>query len=161
VARGDDSFGPDFDHMALLVRLDEPWLADVGFGDCFRLPLRLSTRDAQPGGDGHSYRVVPEGPYRILQRRDDGGPWEAQYRFTLQARGLADYAVMCHYHQTSPDSHFTQRRICSRATPGGRITLSNTRLIVTADRQRREHELEGEQAVADALRAHFGLELGA
>ena len=27
--------GPPFDHMCLRVDLDEPWLADVGFGDNF------------------------------------------------------------------------------------------------------------------------------
>src|SRR5689334_12281635 len=33
VARKDGSFGPDYDHMLLLVRIDvEPWIADVGFG---------------------------------------------------------------------------------------------------------------------------------
>ena len=33
--------GPDFDHMALLVALEQRWLADVGFGDSFNTPLRL------------------------------------------------------------------------------------------------------------------------
>src|SRR5215213_9521921 len=28
-------FGPEFDHMTLLVKLGERWLADVGFGDSF------------------------------------------------------------------------------------------------------------------------------
>ena len=32
---------PEFDHMALLVHLDQCWLADVGFGDLFRQPLSL------------------------------------------------------------------------------------------------------------------------
>jgi N-hydroxyarylamine O-acetyltransferase len=33
--------GPDFDHMVLLVDMEEPWIADVGFGDSFLEPLRL------------------------------------------------------------------------------------------------------------------------
>src|SRR5271170_530754 len=41
VARPDGSYGPEFDHLALRVDLEEPWLADVGFGDCFLEPLRL------------------------------------------------------------------------------------------------------------------------
>jgi N-hydroxyarylamine O-acetyltransferase len=36
VANGGGEFGPEFDHMALLVALSERWLADVGFGDSFR-----------------------------------------------------------------------------------------------------------------------------
>jgi arylamine N-acetyltransferase len=32
---------PEFDHLALRVDLEEPWLADVGFGESFLDPLRL------------------------------------------------------------------------------------------------------------------------
>src|SRR5437868_13558713 len=47
VARADGSFGPLFDHMALLVELEEPWLADVGFGEGFREPVRLDRAGVQ------------------------------------------------------------------------------------------------------------------
>jgi len=62
----------------------------------------------------------------ILMRRDDGagGEWKSQCRFTLHPHEYADYEEMCRYHQTSPQSHFTRRRICSRATADGRVTLS-------------------------------------
>jgi len=32
---------PEFDHLTLRVDLNEPWVADVGFGDCFVDPLRF------------------------------------------------------------------------------------------------------------------------
>ncbi len=35
VATNNHRYSPDFDHMLLLVRLKEPWMADVGFGDLF------------------------------------------------------------------------------------------------------------------------------
>src|SRR5882672_2815396 len=39
---GDDRrFGPLFDHLALVVDLDERWLVDVGFGSYITYPLRL------------------------------------------------------------------------------------------------------------------------
>src|SRR5579885_83719 len=41
VARSSGGFGPEFDHMTLLVHLEEDWLADVGFGKSFRQPLRM------------------------------------------------------------------------------------------------------------------------
>src|SRR6266511_6128170 len=47
VANADGQFSPDFDHMALLVTVDEPWLVDVGFGDSFVEPLSLNERDSQ------------------------------------------------------------------------------------------------------------------
>ena len=39
VCREDGSFSPEFDHLTLRVDLDEPWLADVGFGDLFIEPF--------------------------------------------------------------------------------------------------------------------------
>ena len=44
VRRDDGGFGPEFDHMLLRVDLDEPWLVDVGFGDSFVDPDRVSCR---------------------------------------------------------------------------------------------------------------------
>jgi len=98
-----------------------------------------------------------------LQRRpEDSSPdaWQPQYRFTLQPHTYADYAAMCHYQQTSPDSHFTQRRVCTRITPDGRITLSGQRLIISRHGERQEQELADEAAVLAALREYFGIELG-
>src|ERR1041384_8682348 len=40
-ARREGGFGPDFDHMTLMVTLAERWLLDVGFGDSFLLTLLL------------------------------------------------------------------------------------------------------------------------
>src|SRR5262245_27861823 len=34
----DGGFGPEYDHMTLLVKLDGRWLADVGFGSSFHDP---------------------------------------------------------------------------------------------------------------------------
>ncbi|HET9530927.1 MAG TPA: arylamine N-acetyltransferase, partial [Blastocatellia bacterium] len=51
VARPDGGFGPDFDHMTLMVSLEDRWLVDVGFGDSFRQPLLLDRRDVQKQGE--------------------------------------------------------------------------------------------------------------
>ena len=40
VASSTGGFGPEFDHLTLLVHLEEDWIADVGFGESFRQPLR-------------------------------------------------------------------------------------------------------------------------
>ncbi|HEX7182899.1 MAG TPA: arylamine N-acetyltransferase [Thermoanaerobaculia bacterium] len=156
-ARADGTFGPDFDHMALLVRLAERWLVDVGFGDSFREPLRLNERGEQAQGD-RAYRIDEEGSALILlQRQGVEGLWERQYRFTLQAREFPEYAGMCRYHQTSPLSHFTQRRVCSLATPEGRVTLSEMRLITTRNGVRHERMLQGEEERTATLRELFGV----
>ncbi|HKI00782.1 MAG TPA: arylamine N-acetyltransferase [Thermoanaerobaculia bacterium] len=157
VARADGTFGPDFDHMALLVTLEERWLADVGFGDSFRDPLRLDERGEQPEGP-RAFRIDEDGGHLLLLRRDGAGePWQKQYRFTPQPYEYADYAGMCRYHQTSPESHFTQRTLCSLATPEGRVTLSGMRLITSRGGERHERALESEEERAALLRELFGV----
>ena len=157
VARAEGGFGPPFDHMTLLVRLDERWLADVGFGDSFREPLQLDEPGEQEQEWG-AYRIAREGEHFILERRE-GDLWEPQYRFTLQPYELADFAGMCHYHQTSPESTFTQRRTCSLATPDGRITLANMRFITTTRNERQEAELADQEEYRATLKRSFGVEL--
>lgn len=159
VAQAAGGFGPDFDHLVLLVEADGYWLADVGFGDSFLEPLRLQ---AEEQVDGHDlYRIDQEGSDYTLLRREPNKDWQRQYRFTLTPRQLADFATMCHYQQTSPNSHFTHGRICSRAIPEGRVTLRNTRLIITQNGQRTEQELADEQACMDALHEYFEIDIAA
>ena len=155
VARGGGQFSPPFDHMALLVKLDERWLVDVGFGESFLEPLLLDRTDEQIEGD-QSFRIVAEDPYRVVQRRA-GEEWEAMYRFTLEPHEFIDYEEMCRFHQTSPQSHFTQNRICSRATRDGRITLSGMRFITTTKHGREERLLDSAKEYEAVLRDQFGI----
>jgi N-hydroxyarylamine O-acetyltransferase len=157
VADASGVFGPDFDHMALLVTLEQRWLVDVGFGDSFREPLLLDERGAQAQGR-RAYRILPDDAHLLLLQRDVGDTWKAQYRFTLRPHEYTDYAEMCRYHQTSPQSHFTRGRICTLATPDGRVTLSEMRLIETSEEgERRERLLNSQEDYAATLREHFGI----
>lgn len=160
VANAEGGFGPDFDHMAVMVTLDERWLVDVGFGDSFREPLLIDERGVQRQGE-RAYRIDSDGTHLILMRCDDaaGGEWMSQYRFTLQPHEYADYEEMCRYHQTSPQSHFTRGRICSIATLDGRVTLSEMRLIITRNGERQERALKNEEEYATVLRERFGITL--
>ena len=152
------TIGPEFDHMALLVELDERWLADVGFGESFREPLRLDDPGEQVQ-HGRAYRLVATKGSWSLSEGAPGGDHTTQYVFTLQPRRLSDFADMCRYHQTSPQSHFTRKRVCSLATPSGRVTLSDMSLISTKGGERQEILLTNDQEYAGALREHFGIDL--
>jgi N-hydroxyarylamine O-acetyltransferase len=159
VAREEGGFDPPFDHMALLVQLEEPWLADVGFGDSFREPLLLNYRGEQMQQDNDAYQLLEQDEYLILERRESD-LWKPQFRFTLQPYQLSDFAEMCHYHQTSPDSPFTKRRTCTLAKPDGRITVTGLRLITTIDGAKQERELGSHDEWMASLREHFGISLG-
>ncbi len=164
VRKADGSgFGPPFDHLLLRVRCPgspEEWLADVGFGDSYLEPLRMvvGPEQADPTG-GYRIQQAGDGDLELLRRSADGGAWEAEHRFGTAAYELASFEAMCHYHQTSPQSPFTQRRVCSLATPTGRLTLRDDRLIVTDGGHRSERPIDGEPAFREALLEHFGVRL--
>jgi N-hydroxyarylamine O-acetyltransferase len=147
--------GPDFDHLALQVHADGPVLADVGFGDCFLEPLRLE-EGAESGQQAMTYRMSQRGGEWTLWRRAEG-PWEPQYVFSLVPRRLTEFTDMCRYHQTSPDSTFTRKRVCSLATSTGRVTLSGMKLIETEHGVRAERDVADEAERDTVLRNRFGI----
>ncbi|MDH4065168.1 MAG: arylamine N-acetyltransferase [Acidobacteriota bacterium] len=152
-------FGPDKDHMALLVHAGgQPWLADVGFGDSFLEPLRLVPGTIQEDGL-KSFRLLEDTSGWTMQVRERAGDWLPEYRFEVRAHRPESFAAMCDFQQTSPDSSFTQRAVCSRATEGGRVTVTHERLIVTTGDQRDETPLPDAAAFRDALAAHHGIDL--
>lgn len=160
VANHECEFSRDFDHMTLMVGLNqERWLADVGFGDSFIEPLPLAVNTEHQQRE-NQYRIVSDNPERlVLERALVSEDWKPQYRFSLKPYQYSDYGEMCTYHQTSPESHFTQQRICSRLTPQGRISLSDMRFIVTEKGVRTERAVKDEGEYAEILREQFGIAL--
>lgn len=165
VAREEGGFGPDCDHLTLVVAAEGRWLADVGFGRSFHEPLSLDA-PLESAAEGIFYRAVKvDHTWRVESRRP-GDAARPEYAFTLHARPLAAFDEMCEYHQTAPPSHFTQGIVCTRTTARGRVTLSGATLRgatlseVTGD-ERRETVLADERAVTAALVEHFGIRLPA
>lgn len=148
--------GPEFDHMTLLVDIGEPLIVDVGFGDSFVEPLPLD--DKERFQHGYWYRFLKQGGGWRLERRRADSDWVPQYVFNLKPHQLEEFAPMCHYQQTSSDSVFTKKSVCSKATPDGRITLSNGRLIVTTQGGREERKIESAEECRTLLKTHFGIE---
>lgn len=149
--------GIPFGHLTLMVELDERWLADVGFGDSFLEPLRLDTSAVQQRG-GRAFRVRHDGTRGVYAMREDE-KWRDQHEFFFAPRNLSDFAGACHYHQTSPKSSFTQKRVCSLATPNGRKTISNMQFIVTENGQRDERPIVDEAEYYALLMDHFAISL--
>ena len=157
VCRPDGAWGPEFDHMTLVVGLEERWVVDVGFGDSSRKPLALDGGARNDGFGDYQIGCDEEGR-RVLRRKDlSDGAWRDLYRFDLEPRVLGDYAEMCRWQQTSPDSFFAKGRLCSLALPDGRITISGDRLITTEDGVKTERELADEADYRAVLRERFGI----
>ncbi|MER5642420.1 arylamine N-acetyltransferase [Kitasatospora sp. NPDC002227] len=151
----DEKLGPPFDHLALRVRLDEPWLVDVGFGRFTRHPLRLN--DREPQADPVGTCTISERPDGDLDIHRDG---VLQYQLDQRPYRLEDFAPTCWWQTTSPDSTFAGAPSCSLPTPdGGWITLRGTLLITTDPAGART---QAELTTAEALAAYpryFGFTL--
>jgi N-hydroxyarylamine O-acetyltransferase len=159
VKNKEGGFNPEFDHMAIIVKSGERYLADVGFGDSFIEPLKLVT-DLEQMQKGIIYKIVRhDNKYLKLTKSWDGTLYEDEYIFTLEPRTLDEYSDMCEYHQTSSESHFTQNSICSMPVPDGRITLSGMKFISSHNGERSERLLKTDEEYNFALKKFFNIEL--
>ena len=151
--------GREFGHLLLLVRLDRPWIADVGFGDWIAEPLLLEKDLLQPVA-GSTFRITSDGGRFTVGRRDPtNGDWHNRYTFALTPRKLYDFIELCDDLQTAPDSVFRQHRMCTLRTPIGRVTLAENKIILTSAAGRNEISLSDETARVAALSEYFGIAL--
>jgi len=60
--------------------------------------------------------------------------------------------------RTSLESHFTQKRLATRATSSDRVTLSDMKFIVTENGNRQARVLGSEEEWRTALKDNFALE---
>jgi len=164
VARGNGTFGPDFDHLALVVRTgDGAHLTDVGFGDFALGPLDLAVEGPQephPGGTTYRLDTLGDGEW-VTRSLTDAGGWDDGYRFDLTPRELTAFAAQCRWFESAEDSHFRARRVCSIATENGRVTLRDAELIVTRGGAREITPISGEGGWTAALEKWFGIRLTA
>ncbi|HYM14451.1 MAG TPA: arylamine N-acetyltransferase [Dehalococcoidia bacterium] len=144
-------------HMTLIVHLDEPWIADVGFGGRVAEPLRLGDRDVQRAGI-RGYVVANDGDHWFVTCTEPDSP-PMTYLFTMQPREFEEFAPVCDWLQTSPDSRFTQGDVVSLATPEGRLTFAGGRLIVSAGGARQELAVASTADERAVLRDRFGIAL--
>jgi N-hydroxyarylamine O-acetyltransferase len=159
VARKNGGFTPEFDHMILLVTMRDRWVVDVGFGDSFTEPKRLDFQGPQTD-NGRVYRITRRAGGRLLSRWDaEKNLWEPQYLFSLRPRSLGDFVRRCRYQQTSPNSHFKKGRVCTMLTRDGRVTLTDTKLIVTRGSRRFKRHVRGPKEFDRLLQERFGIRL--
>jgi N-hydroxyarylamine O-acetyltransferase len=155
----EDMFTPEFDHMVLLVNLEKVYLVDVGFGDTFRKPIALP--DGIVEDISGTYRVQPfdSAPDTYILQKQENNNWQHVYSFTEHPRVISDFDEMCTFHQTSPESHFTQEIICTMATKSGRVSLSDDFLTITGGSSKKKTKVDSNKDFKHKLRDHFGIRL--
>jgi len=150
------SWGPDFDHLALHVRVDGgDYLVDVGYGDSFRTPLPLPSGSRSDVSG--SYRLLPDRGELQLEHATVPGHWRPLYRVALRPRTLADFEGMFHWHQTSPESPFTNHTVFTIARPWGRTTLTERYRMETRGARTTRHRYQRPDEWLEELRTRFGV----
>lgn len=90
------TFGLPFDHMLLMVKIDEQqFIADVGFGDSFQEPLLLS-HEVQNQNSASYHLKNEHDDFTLYQKKQDSEALP-QYTFSLTSQKLSDFEEMCTY----------------------------------------------------------------
>ena len=150
---GDGQLG---NHLCLLVRIDKPYLVNVGFGGSLVEPIEL--REGQRN----------DVPYRVSLREIEGG----YYRYTEEAQSApfsfdfrpqpADEALLaakCSFLQSDPASPFVQTLVVQRRVGDTHLTLRGRVFMrMRADRVDRSVLNSPDEMVA-MLRSTFDLDV--
>ncbi len=158
VYRSDGSLGPDFDHMAILVRIDGvSWLVDVGFGDSFIDPKRIELNKSMLDYNRYfRFEQDPDENY-LLMMSEEGVDYQKKYQFSLETRKYIQFLDMCDYHQNDRSSPFKKGKLITLATKSGRITLSDKHLKTKYLGKESTVELLNRDEFYSKLEHHFGI----
>ncbi|XP_058238336.1 arylamine N-acetyltransferase, pineal gland isozyme NAT-10-like isoform X1 [Hemibagrus wyckioides] len=132
-----NDFNPLDSHLINLVEIEGmPYIADVSFGVSCQIwyPLEMipgKDQEQPPGifrllNDGETWRLEKTGRTPLIQNKAfassslvDKRLTKTIYSFVLTPRGIDHFLTTTEYLQTSPESLFTQKSICSLQTPTG------------------------------------------
>ena len=129
-SREDGGFSEEYNHLAIVVTIDDTdYLVDAGFGRFAVTPLHIGTDSLMSDGIAEYQITKYESDYYKVSRLEEGVDIP-DYIFTLTERDLGEFAEMCEFQQTSPNSHFTQNKVISILKDYGRITLTNKQLKI-------------------------------
>ncbi len=130
---------------------------DVGWGEAYRRPFALRAGNEHTDPHLGTYRLEErDGRWQVREWQNDAAERVA-YRFDLTPYELADFGEACRWQETE-SQFFTRHRFCSIATPAGRTTLMDDRLIVRSAGRRTEREVDPDEVPA-LLAEQFGVVL--
>ena len=152
-------YGAEFEHMAIIVKIKKnEFLSDVGFGEFAFAPLKIELNTVQEDRRG-LFKMEEYDSKHLQVSKNDSDKWIPEYIFSLQSRELKEYEEMCNYHQTSPDSHFTWKQMCTLPTENGRITVTGNTLKITEKNNHTEKYIENEKELKKILTDYFNISI--
>lgn len=155
IATKEGEYNPEFDHLALLVHLeDQSYLCDVGFGEFASAPLALQMGALQENSRGTFIMEPFDAPYHKVSKWVDGKK-VPEYIFDPQPRDLLEFAGRCVFHQEEPTGHFRKQRLITRMTEDGRITLTDRELKIKVGEDTSEEPVQDYEVFQTMLLKYF------
>jgi N-hydroxyarylamine O-acetyltransferase len=154
----DQTFDPDFGHMMIVVTIDDQdYLVDVGFGNSFLYPKLIDKGVVQM--DYTTYWRFDTDPDEnlLLQYSSNASNFTTKYMFRCEEKQIIQFFEMCEYHQTSPKSMFTQKKLISVKTTDGRITLTDRKLKILKLGEIDESPILNEDEFLSKLEQYFSI----
>lgn len=150
--RGDSVLG---NHLLLCVQLDQPWIADVGFGDGIFEPVPLTPHVFEQRG--FSYRLERLEDYWRLHNHAGGAADSYDFRHAPADEEL--FAQKCRWLSTAAESPFVTGLVCQKFIPQGYdIQVGRVAKQVTPQ-GKREWLIDSADELLEALGDRFGIDV--
>jgi N-hydroxyarylamine O-acetyltransferase len=145
-------------HLCLMVRLDQPYLVDVGFGGSLAAPLPLlegSEREDCP----YVLRLnrLQDGYWRFSETTHDTDGFSFDFRADAADEALLDRR--CHFQQSDPSSSFVKSLVVQRRTRDTHVSLRGRVLKITHRTRTEKSLLESGDELVATLRERFDLDV--
>lgn len=155
----EQTYSQEYDHLAIIARINSTdYLVDVGFGEFTFHSLKIELNTIQNDERGN-FRIEQHDDEYLRVSKQVNGNYIPEYIFSTKERALSEFGEMCIYNQTSPQSHFTQKKLCSIPTNGGRITLTSELLKITAGDSSIEEKINSDEGFTANLEKYFGINM--
>jgi N-hydroxyarylamine O-acetyltransferase len=151
---GDGQLG---NHLLLVVRLEVPYLVDVGFGGSLTgpVPLAISEWDDRPYRLG--LRQISDGYWQFVETAPDDDPFTFDFRLAPADEAL--FAAKCRELQTSETSPFTQNLVVQRRSGDAHLSLRGRVLSTIRSQGVEKVLLHSPGELVSTLHDRFGLDV--
>lgn len=160
LAKGSNTFGPNHEHMVIVVSIGkELWLADVGLQESAMEPRLIEKHKLQVDYNRYIRFEKDIDDFWYLKKSSDTSNFNALYRFKLEEFQLIEFLQV--YNSFSIDSTSLPRdkKIISKQTAEGRVTLTDRELTYYRGGQLMEESIKNEDQFFAKLDEYFDLSM--
>ena len=155
-----EKYGPEYDHMATIVKLEDYWLADVGYGDLFIEPIQIKS-GIQQADEFKMYEIIEprSNEYVLTESLVNRMDFRVKYKFKNVPKNAKEFKGQNEWKQSAKESYFVMNRICTMPTKNGRKTIFNNTYKVKTEGQIEEVSIVGETRLREILENNFSIVL--